>query len=230
MKNSLLILVLLSAFFPLFALDRVTFLDGSTFEGEVCSYASLGEISLLGEDGSILTFPSKEVLSIAREGALASAKGNAYIQYHAGERALFTYMPPRYTYRGMSYNIDTSWGTLSDVGEFFAYLQEEHPDLDEHTLSLISELNKGMRSQNISMGIAGICIGVGTVMTFLPLNLDDLALTPPWAVGVSLTGFSLSVVGLATMVCNLFKQYGEYPPLIADSFNAYISGKNTPYP
>jgi len=75
------------------------------------------------------------------------------------------------------------------------------------------------------MGIAGILIGSGTIMTFLPLNLDDIQATPDWAIGVSLTGFSLNVIGVGVLISNLFVHQKEYPQRIADSFNAFVSGK-----
>ena len=55
---------------------------------------------------------------------------------------------------------------------------EETSDLDQGTLSLICELEKKQKRQNISMGVAGILIASGTIMAFLPLNLDDIEASP----------------------------------------------------
>ncbi|MBI9093749.1 MAG: hypothetical protein JEY71_02595 [Sphaerochaeta sp.] len=118
--------------------------------------------------------------------------------------------------------METEWGMGSDIAEFLAYLTEEHPDLDENTLSLIRELGWKQKRQNTSVGIAGMLIGSGTIMTFLPLNLDDIQATPNWAIGVSLTGFSLNVIGVGLLISNLFVHQKEYPQRIADSFNAFI--------
>lgn len=221
----LLLLPLVSAGM-LFSVDMVMLRDGTMLRAEVSSYSSIGHITMLLEDGSIASFPSKEVLSIEKAGLESrSFLSGPYIQFHEGSNNIFGYIPPRYTYRGRSYNVETEWGMETDIPEFFAYLSEEHPGLDGKTLDLIRELERRVRNQNISMMIAGLCIGGGTIMTFLPLNLDDIEATPPWAIGVSLAGFSLNVVGLGAMLCTAFINHREYPLLIAESFNAYIAGK-----
>lgn len=229
MKRPLMLLLVLWCSLTLFALDVVSLRDGTILSGEVSSYASLGQITILQGNGSTTTLPSKEVLSIKKQGefhpALTSS-ANSFIHYHEGDRSPFYYLPPRYTYRGVSYNMDTDWAMQSDVAEFFAYLREEHPDMDDATLSLIQELEKNMKRQNITMAIAGVCVGVGTVMTFLPLNLDDLQATPNWAVATSISGFSLNIIGVGSMLYSAFIQHRQYPALIADSFNAFIARKN----
>ena len=129
-------------------------------------------------------------------------------------------LPP---WRKDDYNMETEWGMTTDTAEFFAFLQEEHPNLDARTLRLIQELKKAQKRQNTSMGMAGLMVGTGTIMTFLPLNLDDIQATPSWAKVVSLSGFSLNVIGVGILISNLFVHQGEYPKLISDSFNAFIS-------
>lgn len=226
----ILVLLLLASPLLLFAEDVVALRDGTMVSGEVSSYATLGMVTIQKDDGTIVSFPSQEVLSIEKSDIRSqSFLSGPFIQYHEGSNKVFGYLPPRYTYRGRSYNMETDWGRDSDIAEFFAYLREQHPSLDGKTLALIGELEKKQRNQNISMMTAGLCIGVGTVMTFLPLNLDDIGATPTWALGVSLGGVSLNVVGLAVMLCNAFISQSEYPPLIADSFNAYSAKEQTPY-
>lgn len=224
MKKILSLVCILWTTLSLFALDVVTLRDGTSVTGEVSAYTTLGTITIRDESGCIASFASSEVLSIEKTGLVRS---DPYIHYHAGVSKFYDYTPPRYTYRGVSYNVDTGWGMSTDALEFFAYLREEHPDLDEGTLCLIRELARKQKSQDIRMAVAGLLIGSGTIMTFLPLNLDDIQATPPWAIGVSLTGFSFNVVGVAVLISNLFVQQKEYPQRIADSFNAYISRKNT---
>ena len=222
MKKILTLISIISVSLSLFALDVVTLRDGTSITGEVSAYTTLGTITIRDENGSLASFSSREVLSIEKSGL--GDRAQAYIHFHPGVSKFYDYTPPRYTYRGVSYNVDTAWGMSTDTREFFAYLSEEHPSLDEKTLALIRELEEKQRSQNISMKVAGLCIGTGTIMTFLPLNLDDIQATPPWAIGVSLTGFSLNIVGVGAMLCNAFIHQKEYPLLIAESFNAYISG------
>ncbi|MDY0289859.1 MAG: hypothetical protein RBR15_13620 [Sphaerochaeta sp.] len=226
----LLALLLLTSPLVLFAKDMVTLRDGTIVSGEVSSYATLGRVTIQKDDGTIVSFSSRELLSIEKSGIESrSLPADPYIHFHTGINKVFVYVPPRYTYRGRSYNMETGWGMDSDIGEFFAYLREQHPTLDERTLALIGELEKKQKNQNISMMTAGLCIGVGTVMTFLPLNLDDIGATPSWALGVSLGGLSLNVVGLGVMLVNAFISQSEYPPLIADSFNAYSAKEQKPY-
>ena len=228
MKKILILLCLLWASLSLFALDVVTLRNGTVLPGFVSAYTTLGTITMQDQNGDIVSFPSSEVLSIDSAGGGNSPRASLsdpYIHFHPGVNKMFDYTPQRYTYRGVSYNVDTEWGMGSDLAEFFAYLAEEHPDLDEGTLLLIGELGRKQKKQNISMGIAGLLIGTGTIMTFLPLDLDDIQATPPWAIGVSLTGFSFNVVGLGVLISNLFVHQKEYPKRIAESFNAFVSKK-----
>jgi len=228
MKKLLILLCILWTPLSLFSLDVVTLRNGSVVTGVVSAYTTLGTITLREENGPSVSFASSEVLSIEKPGISSNSLGcmlDPYIHFHTGVNKLFDYTPPRYTYRGVSYNAETEWGMSTDLAEFFAYLAEEHPDLDEGTRDLIRELERKQRSQNISMGMAGLLIGSGTIMTFLPLNLDDLQATPPWARGVSLTGFSLNVLGVGVLIGNLFVHQKEYPQQIAESFNAFVAKK-----
>jgi hypothetical protein len=227
MKKILTLISIISVSLSLFALDVVTLRDGTSITGEVSAYTTLGTITIRDENGSLASFSSREVLSIEKSGL--GDRAQAYIHFHPEVSKFYDYTPPRYTYRGVSYNVDTAWGMSTDTREFFAYLSEEHPDLDEGTLALIRELGSKQKSQDIRMAVAGLLIGSGTIMTFLPLNLDDIQATPPWAIGVSLTGVSLNVVGVGVLISNLFVRHKEYPRLIAESFNAHIASKDTPF-
>lgn len=220
-----ILLCILCTSFPLFSIDVVTFIDGSIMTGEVFSYSSLGEISMKDEDGAIKAYPSADILSIEKPGTIGVSLGNqgdCFIHYVEGVNKLFHYVPPYYIYKEMSYNIDTGWGIESDVGMFFSFLKTQHPDLDEHTLFLIDELDRKMLRQNRSMGASGIMMALGTVMTFLPLNFDDISATPTYGKVIALSGFSINIVGLSIAIYNLFHNQREYPELIAHSFNEWI--------
>ena len=215
--------------FPLFSIDVVTLIDGSVINGEVTSYTSFGDISIRLENGAINSFPSSEVFSIEKADKIKVSLGgeaDPYLYYVEGVRKLFQYVPPQYIYRGVSYNIDTDWGLNYEVGMFFSFLKQQHPHLDERTLSLIDNLDKEMIRQNRSMGIGGILIASGTLMTFLPLNFDDIQATPTYGKVISVSGFSLNLIGLSLMVYNAFIHQRRYPLLIAESFNEYISSND----
>ena len=228
MKKALFSLCILWIPLTLFALDVVTLRDGNKVTGVVSAYTTLGMITIQEESGSSVSFTSSEVLSLEKQGISSNPLASMldpYIHFHTGVNKIFAYTPPRYTYRGMSYNVETEWGMSTDIAEFFAYLSEEHPDLDERTLGLIREFGRKQKNQNISMGIAGLLIGSGTILTFLPLDLDDIQATPPGAIGVSLTGFSFNVIGVGVLISNLFVHQKEYPQQIAESFNAFVAKK-----
>jgi len=48
-------------------------------------------------------------------------------------------------------------------------------------------------------------------MTFRPLYFDEDQATPLWAMGDSLTGFFLNVVGVGMLISNLFVHQKESP-------------------
>lgn len=230
MKPFLILMLILCTPCALFSSDIVCLRDGKTITGEVAAYSSMGEITIRNEDQSLSSFPSRDVLSIEKLEPTRDSNqsiNDPFIHFHAGVNKLFEYTPPRYTYRGTSYNMETEWGMPTDTAEFFAFLQEEHPDLDARTLRLIQELKKAQKRQNTSMGMAGLMVGTGTIMTFLPLNLDDIQATPSWGKVVSVSGFSLNVIGVGILISNLFVHQGEYPKLISDSFNAFISSNTS---
>lgn len=225
-KVPFIFIVILCSLFPLFSTDIVRFTDGRVLTGEVSSYSSLGEIRMKGEDGAIISYPSTDIISIEKLGKIGVSLGvqrDPLIHYVEGTRKLFHYVPPSYIYKGATYNIDTDWGTGSDVGIFFSFLKEQHPQLDERTLSLIDELDRKMLRQNRSMGASGIMMALGTIMTFLPLNFDDISATPTYGKVIALSGFSINIVGLSIAIYNVFHNQREYPELIAHSFNEWIS-------
>lgn len=226
MKKYLILLFIFCFSLSLSALDVVTLNDSSIYKGVVSSYSSLGEITIDVEDGTIVTFPSQRVLSIERSGKIGVSLGikvDPFIYYHEGVNKFFEYVPPRYTYRGMSYNIDTDWGMGCDVAEFFSYLKEQHPDVDEKTVTLMNELEYKMKRQNVSMAIGGALLASGAFMTFLPLNFDDIAATPTYGKVIALSGVTFSLTGLGFFIYNAFIYHREYPQLIADSFNEWVS-------
>jgi hypothetical protein len=225
----MIIVVQVFFFLSLLSADIVTFTDGTVLNTEVFSYSSLGNITLDVGNGAIDSFSSSEILSIERPSKYrlsSNIQVDPRIYYVEGVKKLFQYVPPYYIYKGVSYNIDTEWGMNSDVGMFFSFLKQEHPDLDERTLSLISDLDKRMMQQNRSMGLAGLLVASGTVMTFLPLNLDDIEATPTYGKVIAISGFSINIIGVGLMIFNAFKHQREYPKLIAESFNEYISNKS----
>ncbi len=227
-KKSCVVILILFSSFSLYSLDVVTFRNGIIVKGEITNYTSLGEIAIKTIEGITLITPSEDVISIEKPDKLSISIVNCseeLIYYHEGVKKLFTHISPRYTYRGVSYTIDPEWGIDSDLEEFYSYLKEEHPTLDNKTLSLITDLEIKMKDQNISMGIAGLLIASGTAMTFLPLNFDDIASTPTYGKVISISGLSLNIVGLGMMIYNAFINQGEYPRLIADSFNEWIEHK-----
>jgi len=229
-KKILVVLVCISTLFlSSLGADIVTLLDGSVLISDVTHYTSLGNITLELVDGATKTFASSEVFSIEKSGKYKVSIANQvdpYIYFVEGVRKLFHNVPPQYIYHGVSYNIDTDWGLNYETSMFFSFLKQQHPDLDERTLSLISNLEKRMIRQNTSMGIAGILIASGTLMTFLPLNLDDIQATPTYGKVIAISGFSLNIVGVGIMIYNAFVNQREYPELIRESFNEYISSTN----
>ena len=224
-------MILVQIFFSIIFLgaDIITFTDGTVLNSEVLSYSSFGNITLVSGNGAIDSFSSSVILSIEKPSKYRFSSNiqiDPRIYYVEGVQKLFQYVPPYYIYKGVSYNIDTEWGMNSDVTMFFSFLKKEHPDLDERTLSLISELEKRMIRQNTSMGLAGILVASGTIMTFLPLNFDDIQATPTYGKIIALSGFSINLVGVGLMIYNACIHQREYPKLIAESFNEYISNKS----
>lgn len=142
------------------------------------------------------------------------------LAYYPPVRKPFYYVPPRYVFRGVSYNMETEWGMPSQVFEFFAMLKEQHVLIDEKTQNLIDSLVNRLIRQNKLMTVGGIMMITGTVMTWLPLNLNSIEDTPDWAIGTSIGGMTINLAGLGVWVSQLFVHNNHYLKEIAQAFNA----------
>ena len=111
----------------------------------------------------------------------------------------------------------------SQVFECFSMLRERlHGGFFEETEKLMDELEHRMLRQSKIIASGAIMMVSGVVLTWLPLNLDDIEATEPWAKGVSIGGIGINVAGLALLATQLFVDHTDYLQLIADSVNAHI--------
>jgi hypothetical protein len=69
-------------------------------------------------------------------------------------------------------------GMPSDAFEFFIDARNS-TTLDARANELIDDLERRMIKQNRIMSIGGMLVAAGVLMTWLPINLDDPAATPP---------------------------------------------------
>jgi hypothetical protein len=231
MKKTVLFLLLsLMTLSVLAAQDVVVLSNGTIFTAEVLSYDADTKLTVKMPDTVIREYPSSEVLAIRTGVDINSLITQTFsptwdqIKFTEGSKGKGYYIPPRYTYRGQNYSMETDWGMESQVFEFFQMLEEE--TLDEETKGLIDELKGRMIRQNQLVTGGLLAEAAGLVLTLVPYfvmedNVDPVYI-PEWAAWVGIGGLTLNITGLGVMISQLFVDNSSYLPRIADSFNRHL--------
>ncbi|PKL12281.1 MAG: hypothetical protein CVV52_10705 [Spirochaetae bacterium HGW-Spirochaetae-8] len=215
-----------------YAAELVVLTDGQSFLGTI-ERMDLAAVHMATETGEQRSFAYEDVLSIRRLGSNQDLVGVSWstvdydtIHYSAGINENFKYVPPRYTYRGISYNMETSFGMGSQLYEFFLMLREHHPDMGKEVISLIENLEDKliMQQRRFTVGTLMNLVGVG--MLLLPINFDDPAATPLAGKIVAISGFGVELVGLGVMISSLFVDVRDDLELIAESYNNWLVARN----
>jgi hypothetical protein len=232
-KRMLLAVLLFALAASLCAAELVVLTDGQSFVGTILRM-DLMAVHMATEAGEQRSFAYEDVLSIRKLGSSQDLLGVSWstvdydtIRYSAGINKVAVYVPPRYVYRGISYNMETSFGMGSQLYEFFIMLREHHPDMDKEVLSLIENLERKISNQQLNFVIAASMNLAGAFMMYIPVNLDDPAATPTWGKIVAISGFGVSLAGLGIMIASLFVDVKDDLEIIADSFNSWLVTRNT---
>lgn len=217
--------VLVACVASLYALDKVTLTDGRVLEGSVTSYELGVRLSIDVPGSGLLEFVSSEIASvdIGTSGTLLAVSSQPdAIVFHPGNSKAFYYVPPRYTYRGTTYNVETGWAYESRVFEFFSILREQHPDMDPTTSELIATLERKIAGQGRTAAWSGAIslAGLMTAYVVTPFEDDAPPFTPVQA-GFAIGGLAAYLGGSIVMFATMFfVNHNEYLPRIANSFNS----------
>lgn len=217
---------LLLSFSALWAADLVVLNDGTMHTGRLIIYEE-GKM-LLFEDlqGNQRVYAPDEIL-ITRTNidveSLIAVDWNRIV-YHPGKTGGAYEVPPRYTYKGQTYTMETGWGRESEVLEFFDLLKTQ--ELDEQTRGLITELERAMKKQSTWMQTGLLTELAGLTMMLTPLFLMndsvDPPITPTWAAWTGVAGLGVNIAGLGILISQLFVNHDHYLPRIADSYNSNV--------
>jgi hypothetical protein len=228
-KRVVLAVLLLALAGCAWATDLVVLADGQSFVGTI-EKMDLVAVHMTTQAGEQRSFAYGDVLSIRKLGSNQDLVGISWstvdydtIRYSPGTNKIAVYVPPRYLYRGISYNMETSFGMGSQLYEFFIMLREHHPDMDQEVLSLIEKLERKISNQQLNFVIAGGMELAGALMMYFPMNLDDPAATPTWGKIVAISGFGVSLAGLGIMIASLFVDVKDDLEIIADSYNKWLA-------
>lgn len=215
----------------LWAAELVVLTDGQSFVGTI-ERMDLMAVHMATEAGEQRSFAYEDVLSIRKLGSSQDLVGVSWstvdydtIHYSAGINENFKYVPPRYTYRGTSYNMETSFGMGSQLYEFFLMLREHHPDMDPQVLALIENLESKMVKQQRRFTVGTLMNLVGVGMLLLPINFDDPAATPLAGKIVAISGFGVELAGLGVMISSLFVDVQDDLEIIAESYNTWLAAR-----
>ncbi|GEM_PF-1294007 len=232
-KRVLLAVFLFALAASVCAAELVVLTDGQSFVGTI-QRMDLVSVHMATEAGELRSFAYDNVLSIRKLGSSEDLLGVSWstvdydsIHYSAGINQNFKYVPPRYTYRGISYNMETSFGMGSQLYEFFLMLREHHPDMGLEVLSLIENLEGKLVRQQRRFTTGVLMNLAGVLMLFLPINFDDPAATPLAGKIVAISGFGVELAGLGVMISSLFVDVKDDLKIIADSFNSWLATRNT---
>jgi len=231
-KPALFLLMFLISLSILAAQDVVVLSNGTIFTAEVLSYDPETTLSVKLPDKVVKEYRSSEVLAIRTGLDITSLITQSFsptweqIKYTKGTRANGYYIPPRFTWRGERYSMETQWGMESQVFEFFQNLEAEVPNLDEETKALIAELKGRMIRQNKLVTGGLLSEAAGLVLTLVPFFVMedgvDPVFIPDWALWVGVGGLTLNVAGLTLMASQLFVDHTSYLPRIAESYNRHL--------
>lgn len=210
----------------LWASDLVVLTDGSMHIGRIVRYEA--DNPLLFEDlkGNQIVYTKGEILitrtNIDAESLIAVDWNR--IVYHPGKTGGAYEVPPRYTYKGQTYTMETGWGRESEVLEFFDLLKTQ--ELDEQTRGLITELERAMKKQSTWMQTGLLTELAGLTMMLTPLFLMNDSVDPPttptWAAWTGVAGLGVNIAGLGILISQLFVNHDHYLPRIADSYNSNV--------
>lgn len=203
--------------------DVVVLTDGTRLEGTLIKYDQTAGLVMMLEHDEHVTLSAEQVASLVTNYQLLgisrpSDQQTPPIIYHAGVNKAFHHVPPRFEFNGRMYDMETGWGMPSDAFEFFIDARS-FLNLDAQAMQLIDDLERRMIKQNRIMSIGGMLVAAGVLMTWLPINLDDPAATPPLAKGVAITGFTINLAGLGMWLSQLFVDNDTYLEQIADAAN-----------
>lgn len=231
-KPSSLLLIFLISISVLAAQDVVVFSNGTILAGEVLIYDAKTTLTFQLPDQVVHEYPSSEILALRTGIDVDSLITQTFsptwnqIKYTKGTNQQGYYIPPRYTWRGESYSMETAWGMQSQVFEFFQILEKETETLDDETKNLIEELKRGMIRQN-QMVTGGLLTEVaGLALTLVPLFVMDDSVdpvfVPAWAQWVGAGGLTLNIAGLGIMLSQMFVDHESYLQSIAESYNHHL--------
>ncbi len=211
------------ALHALCAADMVVLTDGTRLEGTLIKYDQTAGLVMMLEHDEHMEFSPAQVASVVTNYQLLgisqpSSQHTLPIIYHAGVNKAFHHVPPRFEFNGRMYDMETGWGMPSDAFEFFIDARNS-TTLDAQAIELIDDLERRMIKQNRIMSIGGMLAAAGVLMTWLPINLDDPAATPPLAKGIAIAGFTVNLAGLGMWLSQLFVDNGTYLDQIADAAN-----------
>ncbi len=232
-KKILPIIIALVTLFTnnLFSTDLIVFKDGSVSLGKILSYETDKSINFEKNDGSQVLLDYSTVLTtrtnIDVDNLISQSLSPTYnmIKYYPRKSDGAYELSPRYTYKGQTFTMESKWGRVTQILEFFDMLDKNQ--LNNETKLLIDELESKLKKNNNIIAAGAISQIVGMSLLFVPYFVmdesTDPVTIPNWANITAIVGLSVDLVGLGLFISQINFNQDKLVEQIAISFNQNLN-------
>ncbi len=215
----------------LFSTDLIVFKDGSVSLGKILSYETDKSINFEKNDGSQVLLDYSTVLTtrtnIDVDNLISQSLSPTYnmIKYYPRKSDGAYELSPRYTYKGQTFTMESKWGRVTQILEFFDMLDKNQ--LNNETKLLIDELESKLKKNNNIIAAGAISQIVGMSLLFVPYFVmdesTDPVTIPNWANITAIVGLSVDLVGLGLFISQINFNQDKLVEQIAISFNQNLN-------
>lgn len=232
-KKILIIIVALATLFTtnLFSIDLIVLKDGSVSLGKIITYEKDKLIKFEKNDGTQVLYDYSTILTsrtnIDVDNLISQSLSPTYnmIKYYPRKSDGAYEISPRYTYKGQTFTMESKWGRVTQILEFFDMLDKNQ--LNNETKLLIDELESKLKKNNNIITAGAISQLVGMSLLFIPFFVmdesTDPVTIPNWANITGLVGLSVDLVGLGLFISQINFNQDKLVEQIAISFNQNLN-------
>ncbi|NCD06963.1 MAG: hypothetical protein EOL97_12660 [Spirochaetia bacterium] len=232
-KKIIIILVSLITLFTnnIFSTDLIVLKDGSVSLGKIITYEKDKLIKFEKNDGTQVLYDYSTILTsrtnIDVDNLISQSLSPTYnmIKYYPRKSDGAYEISPRYTYKGQTFTMESKWGRVTQILEFFDMLDQNQ--LNNETKLLINELESKLKKNNNIISAGAISQLVGMSLLFVPYFVmdesTDPVTIPSWANITGLVGLSADLVGLGLFISQINFNQDKLVEQIAISFNQNLN-------